>query len=273
MTTPVILHALYTTELIAKLRFFCDKGAERKARDEERRANKRKMNNTGKRRIDELYHTATERSEFYSMADLSKAPFLFRPGIDPDKPIPDFGTELTCFYTAGSRGSPPEQQHEHPTMLKMNGSNGSPSPTSTPATLEAQPSYETVNPILTATNNGIFLGQISETLPPKRPRIFPPTLERIMIYVKQETEDAFTALHVKPPTAQGLIGAIESKYKINGNNIRYLFKQNREGHKVKIDDDMITYYTNEAAFIMQVHISEQQGHNGEDVFDITFSEI
>ena len=70
-------------------------GAERKARDEERRANKRKMNNTGKRRIDELYHTATERSEFYSMADLSKAPFLFRPGIDPDKPIPDFGTELT----------------------------------------------------------------------------------------------------------------------------------------------------------------------------------
>ena len=40
---------------------------------------------------------------------------------------------------------------------------------------------------------------------PKRARIFPPSCERIMIYVKQETEDAFTALHVKPPTAQGLI--------------------------------------------------------------------
>ena len=61
-----------------------------------------------------------------------------------------------------------------------------------------------------------------------------------------------TALHVKPPTAQGLIGAIESKYKISGNSIRFLFKQNREGHKVKIDDDMITYYSNEAAFLMQV---------------------
>ena len=73
-----------------------------------------------------------------------------------------------------------------------------------------------------------------------------------MIYVKQETEDAFTALHVKPPTAQGLIGAIESKYKISGNSIRFLFKQNREGNKVKIDDDMITYYSNEAAFLMQV---------------------
>ena len=30
-----------------QIKVFCDKGAERKARDEERRANKRKMNNTG----------------------------------------------------------------------------------------------------------------------------------------------------------------------------------------------------------------------------------
>ena len=60
----------------------------------------------------------------------------------------------------------------------------------------------------------ISLGQISEPLP-KRPRIFPPTNERIMIYVKQETEDAFTALHVKPPTAQGLIGKGNYKFKMS----------------------------------------------------------
>ena len=109
-------------------------------------------------------------------------------------------------------------------------------------------------PILTGNGHllgQISLGQISEPLP-KRPRIFPPTNERIMIYVKQETEDAFTALHVKPPTAQGLIGAIESKYKISGNSIRFLFKQNRDGNKVKIDDDMINLYFNGAAFLMQV---------------------
>jgi transcription factor CP2-like protein len=78
----------------AQVKVFCDKGAERKARDEERRANKRKMNNTGKRRIDEMYHTATDRTEFYSMADLSKPPVLFRPVTDPDKASLDFGTEL-----------------------------------------------------------------------------------------------------------------------------------------------------------------------------------
>ena len=33
--------------LLLQIKVFCDKGAERKARDEERRANKRKMNNTG----------------------------------------------------------------------------------------------------------------------------------------------------------------------------------------------------------------------------------
>ena len=77
-----------------QIKVFCDKGAERKARDEERRANKRKMNNTGKRRIDEMYHSATERSDFYSMADLSKQAVLFTPSTDPEKAALEFGTEL-----------------------------------------------------------------------------------------------------------------------------------------------------------------------------------
>ena len=76
------------------LQIFCDKGAERKARDEERRAQKRRATNSGKRRLDELYHTALERSEFYSMADIHKPPILFTPTQDPDKAAIDFGTEL-----------------------------------------------------------------------------------------------------------------------------------------------------------------------------------
>jgi hypothetical protein len=53
---------------------FCDKGAERKARDEERRASKRRTTPSGKRRLDEMYHTPLERSEFYSMAELGRSP-------------------------------------------------------------------------------------------------------------------------------------------------------------------------------------------------------
>ena len=73
-----------------------------------------------------------------------------------------------------------------------------------------------------------------------------------MIYVKQETEANFTALHVIPPDFGGLVKAIENKYKINGRCIRDLFKQSVRGHKVKMDDDMISHYSNEAAFLMQV---------------------
>lgn len=60
-------------------------GAERKTRDEERRAAKRKMTTTGRKKLDELYHPVSERSEFYSMSDLTKPPVLFTPAEDIDK--------------------------------------------------------------------------------------------------------------------------------------------------------------------------------------------
>jgi hypothetical protein len=65
----------------------CDRqGAERKTRDEERRAAKRKLAATGRnKRLDELYHAVCERSEFYAMADLVKMPALFTPNDHNDK--------------------------------------------------------------------------------------------------------------------------------------------------------------------------------------------
>ena len=46
---------------------------------------------------DELYHTAHERSDFYSMVDIHKPPILFTPTQDPDKAAIDFGTELPRY--------------------------------------------------------------------------------------------------------------------------------------------------------------------------------
>lgn len=62
-------------------------GAERKTRDEERRAAKRKMTATGRKKLDELYHPVVDRSEFYGMSDLNKPPVLFSPAEDIDKVI------------------------------------------------------------------------------------------------------------------------------------------------------------------------------------------
>lgn len=60
-------------------------GAERKTRDEERRAAKRKMTATGRKKLDELYHPTQDRSEFYTMQDLAKPPVLFSPADDIEK--------------------------------------------------------------------------------------------------------------------------------------------------------------------------------------------
>ena len=121
--------------------------------------------------------------------------------------------------------------------------------------------------------------------PEKRIKLVPPTNERIMIYVRQESEDAYTALHLVrtnkeggswttllkfdslgwrirrdshpqvPPSVPGLIAALESKYKISASNIRYLYRKTRLGVNAKIDDDMLRFYTNEDVFLMQVRSS------------------
>lgn len=44
--------------------------------------------------------------------------------------------------------------------------------------------------------------------PIKRQRITPPLSERVMLYVRQDNEDVYTALHVVPPTTNGLICAV-----------------------------------------------------------------
>ena len=75
-----------------------------------------------------------------------------------------------------------------------------------------------------------------------------------MVYVRQETEDVYTPLHLVPPTVTGLISAIENKYKINATNIRYLYRKNKDGIVAKIDDDMLRHYCNEDVFLMQVNI-------------------
>lgn len=280
----------------AQIKVFCDKGAERKARDEERRASKRRATPSGKRRLDEMYHTPLERSEFYSMADLSKPPVLFSPP-DPDKAGLEFGGDIPSFY---SRASPPDS------MLKLNGSvPPTPGPDQVHSPFSSRSHYSTTDSkLLRWDDNELEQHHLFESrpihldgdlaaidisikkehhilpsslsggpLPEKRPKLLPSPHERIMIYVRQETEEAYTPLHLVPPSVPGLIRAIESKYKINARNIRYLYRKNKQGALVKLDDDMIKYYCNEDVFLMQVMVTEGLGGEESMVYDITLSEI
>lgn len=58
-------------------------------------------------------------------------------------------------------------------------------------------------------------------VPIKRQRITPPLTERVMLYVRQDNEDVYTALHVVPPTTNGLISAV-SEIAIKKNVMEFL---------------------------------------------------
>ena len=53
------------------------------------------MSTTGRKKLDELYHPVTERSEFYAMQDMAKPPVLFSPAEDIEKLS---GMDLQSFY-------------------------------------------------------------------------------------------------------------------------------------------------------------------------------
>ena len=67
-----IIHRAY-----CQVKVFCDKGAERKFRQEERRATRKVA--AGGQRVLDMYHQCQERSEFYSMVDLTRVPVLYTP--------------------------------------------------------------------------------------------------------------------------------------------------------------------------------------------------
>lgn len=53
------------------------------------------MTANGRKKLDELYHPVTDRSEFYAMQDLAKPPVLFTPSEDMEKLS---GMDLQSFY-------------------------------------------------------------------------------------------------------------------------------------------------------------------------------
>lgn len=58
--------------------------------------------------------------------------------------------------------------------------------------------------------NSVIFGH-SPTSSVKRMRLLPPPSERLMVYVRQDGDDAFTPLHLVPPTREGLLSAVRAQ--------------------------------------------------------------
>ncbi|KAI5640558.1 CP2 transcription factor domain-containing protein [Phthorimaea operculella] len=249
-----------------QIKVFCDKGAERKTRDEERRAAKRKMSATNRKKLDEIYHPVTERSEFYTMADMAKPPVLFSPAEDIDKLA---GMDIQGFYghdeslaEAHLKGASPFLLHAaKPQAPALKFHNHFP---------PDAPAYREVGGLSPYSDRKDAL-ELDGVLG-KRARTSPPPLsERVMLYVRQDTDDVYTPLHVTPPTTQGLLHAIENKYKISSSAINNLYRKNKKGITAKIDDEMLAYYCNEDLFLLEVRPAGAS--DDEPLYDITFVEL
>ncbi|XP_037530134.1 protein grainyhead isoform X2 [Rhipicephalus sanguineus] len=240
-----------------QIKVFCDKGAERKTRDEERRAAKRKLSATGngRKKIEEMYHQSCDRSEFYSMSDLSKPPVLFTPNEDTDKVS---GMELS-FYTSQM------MTVDDPACAEK---------------IKLPPEELPAAAVTTADWPGIF-GQARlerrEKLEPcandsaiispplKKIKVYPS--DRVLLYARREKEEYFLPLHLVPPSLAGLAKAIESKYKVDASSLKNIFKRCKKGVTVRMDDDMVKHYCNEDTFIIELEPT------GEDSIDVTLVEL
>ncbi|CAI4225892.1 unnamed protein product [Auanema sp. JU1783] len=98
-----------------QIKVFCDKGAERKLRDEDKRAQKRKLAGalSGRKKSDGEYHEACDRSEFYHMRELDKPAALF---VAPEEFEPRYldgtstlGFDMTEMEPIAKRPRPSER--------------------------------------------------------------------------------------------------------------------------------------------------------------------
>ncbi|XP_073424311.1 grainyhead-like protein 1 homolog isoform X1 [Dendrobates tinctorius] len=202
-----------------QIKVFCDKGAERKIRDEERKQSKRKgkcteptsqMNFTDVKGALLPSHKRTDITVFRPMQDLDTQPVLF---------IPDVHFANLQRTTHVLPLSSDEMEGESSGMKRVP-----------------------------------FAQEEDYTAPPaKMPRGDEP--KRVLLYVRREAEEVFDALMLKAPSLKGLMEAISEKYEVPFEKIGKIFKKCKKGILVNMDDNIIRHYSNEDTFQLQIEES------------------
>lgn len=199
-----------------QIKVFCDKGAERKTRDEERRLKTRQTpegpNQARKRSHDNHYHPPSERSEFYSMQDTKSMPFLFTPSADED----------------GIK-----KAEKSPSRLSISGLDD-----------DGNSSLNSLGDSFDDVLCPPFKRQRRDSYE---------SFQKVLLYVREHHESVFTALMLRTPTLHGLLKAVEEKYNIPVENIKITYKRSKKGIIVKMDDNIVRHYSHESTFIIEMN--------------------
>ncbi|KAM9319423.1 grainyhead-like protein 3 homolog [Gastrophryne carolinensis] len=191
---------------VCQIKIFCDKGAERKMRDEERKQFRRKGKD-GKDMKTSMIPTyrGAELTYLRPTADMETQPVLFIPNIQFSNPqrcgvvfpaVTDNTDRLalkrSCPSFSDTFDSPPSKQ---------------------PVTEDSQ---------------------------------------RVLLYVRRETEEVFDALMLKSPDLTGLKKAISDKYGVVEERICKVYKKCKRGILVNMDNNIIQHYSNHMAFLLDL---------------------
>ncbi|XP_048354457.1 grainyhead-like protein 1 homolog isoform X3 [Sphaerodactylus townsendi] len=188
-----------------QIKVFCDKGAERKIRDEERKQSKRKVSDVKVPMLPS--HKRTDITIFKPFMDLETQPVLFIPDV---------------HYANLQRGA-----HVFPVSTDE---------------LEGEGS---------AMKRGSYISEDDfAATPTKLTRIEEP--QRVLLYVRKESEEVFDALMLKIPSLKGLMEAISDKYDVPLDKIGKVFKKCKKGILVNMDDNIVKHYSNEDTFQLQI---------------------
>jgi len=209
MTTKYPVNRSY-----AQIKIFCDKGAERKARDEEKKKEKSSKpsdQNTGGPKLDLQYHPIEEITEFYSMSDVNTDILIYNP-----PPVTAHSTTAADLFDD----------------------------------LPLKELVTTRDPTISSDTLPSFLDTTDLLMTPncnKRMRLCDST--GILVYVREAHESVFTALLISTPTTLGLCDAIREKFN-EVKDIKMVYKRTSRGILVKLDDNMVKHFIHESMYML-----------------------
>ncbi|XP_045883345.1 grainyhead-like protein 2 homolog isoform X1 [Meles meles] len=200
-----------------QIKVFCDKGAERKIRDEERKQNRKKgkgqasqtqCNNSSDGKLAALpLPKKSDITYFKTMPDLHSQPVLFIPDVH----FANLQRTGQVYYNT-------DDEREGSSVLVKR----------------------------------MFRPMEEEFGPAPSKQLKEEGIKRVLLYVRKETDDVFDALMLKSPTVKGLMEAISEKYGLPVEKITKLYKKSKKGILVNMDDNIIEHYSNEDTFILNM---------------------
>ncbi|KAK9959967.1 hypothetical protein ABG768_010050 [Culter alburnus] len=198
---------------VCQVKIFCDKGAERKMRDEERKRSKRRTKNVSDSSNNSckqaLVSSSVGRDSTYfkTIEDHVTQPVLFIPEMH-------FSTMQRCGLV------PPVsiEENDKTSRKRISGYADGGDQSSSPPSKQARRDEQ----------------------------------QRVLLYVRRETEEVFDALMLNTPTLRGLREAISEKYGMQEDTIGKIFKKCKRGIFVNMDDNIIEHYSNHSAFLIEI---------------------